>query len=244
MIRNWIIAILPLTLASTGLSDSLPISYIERKPFYYTENGQPHGSLFDKVRAAAAEAKVAHQFVPMAIPRIMSEIRAGKKPYCSIGWYRTPERETFALFSAPFARDDAFMILAKRESAGQIDAYPSLAGLFANKDLTLGVASGFSYGEALDKLIHDLKPKLIDTEPSHGSLVSMLAKGRFSYMFVTPEELQPLLDGAGLKAADFHTRKFADMPPGAARYLMCSKATPKPTMEAINQAILKLFPGM
>lgn len=243
MLRNWIFLLMALGTAPAALGETLPISYIERRPFYFTEKDQPAGTMLERVRAAAGDAKIPHQFVPMAIPRIMAELKS-KKPHCSIGWYKTAEREKFAVFTEPFARDTAFVILTKKELAKQLDQFPTVAALFSNKNLTLGVANGFSYGEDLDKMIREQKPKLIDTEPEHGSLITMLAKGRFSYMLVVPEELDSLLAGAGLDAKDFHTRKMSDMPPGGARYVMCSKATPKGTTDALNTSFQKLYPGI
>lgn len=241
MLRNPIIALILLLGPATASADTLTVSYIERKPFYFTENGQASGTLLDKVRSALGEAKVPHQFVPMAIPRIMAELKS-KKPHCSIGWYKTPEREAFAEFSAPFARDEPFEVMTRKDLGPKLAAYQTLASLFSNKDLTLGVASGFSYGEALDQMIKAQKPKLIDTEPEHGSLVSMLAKGRFSYMFVNPAELDTMLAGSGLKAEDFQRRTMGDMPPGASRHLMCSRGTAKADLTKLNDAIRKLFP--
>ncbi len=243
MIRNLIVSLIALTSPVMAANDTLPLSYIERRPFYFTEKGQAAGTLLDKVRAVAGAAKVAHEFVPMAIPRIMAEVKSKKKAHCSIGWYKTPDRVTFAQFTTAFARDEAFEILTRKDLATQIDQYPTLVALFGNKNLTLGVASGFSYGTEVDKMIHDQKPKLIDTEPEHGSLITMLGKGRFSYMLVLPGERDTLLSGAGLQASAFHTRAMSDMPPGSARHLMCSPGTPKATMESLNAAIIKLFPG-
>jgi polar amino acid transport system substrate-binding protein len=243
MIRNWIISLMVLGSSALAFGETLTISYIERKPYYFTENGQPAGTLLERVRAAAADAKIAHEFVPMAIPRIMNEVKSKTKAHCSVGWYRTPERVQFAQFSEPFARDEAFAILTRKDLASQVDAYPTLAALFANKNLTLGVASGFSYGEALDRMIREQKPKLVDTEPEHGKLITMLAKSRFSYMFVIPVELDSMLAGAHLKPVDFHTRNMSDMPAGATRYLMCSPGVSKATMDGLNSSIKKLFPG-
>lgn len=224
-------------------ASTLSISYIERRPYYFTEKGQPHGTLLEKVRTIAVDAKVAHEFIPMAIPRIMAELKSKKKVNCSIGWYKTPAREAFAVFTEPFAADEAFVVLTRADLASQIDRYPTLASLFSNKNLTLGVANGFSYGQALDAMIREKKPKLIDTEPDHGSLLTMLGKARFSYMLVMPTELESLLKGGNLKAEDFHTHAMTDMPPGAARFLMCSKGVPSATIGSLNTSIQKLFPG-
>lgn len=243
MVRNSIIALILLLSPVAAPADTLSVSYIERKPFYFTEKGHAAGTLLDKVRTALGEAKIPHQFVSMAIPRIMAEVKS-KKPHCSIGWFKTAEREAFAEFSAPFARDDAFEVMTRKEMASKLAAYQTLSALFSNKDLTLGVANGFSYGEALDQMIKAQRPKLIDTEPEHGSLISMLAKGRFSYMFVNPAEFETMLGGSGLEAGDFQRRTMSDMPPGATRHLMCSKGTPKADMEKLNASILKLFPGI
>lgn len=234
-------SLLLLLSASFARAETLTISYIERRPFYFTEKSQPAGTLLERVRQILVDAKVDHKLLPMAIPRIMSELKS-TKAHCSIGWYKTKEREAFALFSEPFARDDAFVVLTRKALATQIDSYPTLAALFANKSLNLGVARGFSYGEALDTMIKELKPTLVDTEPEHGSLIGMLAKARFSYMFVIPAELDVMLDGAGLKHADFHTRALPDAPPGDVRHLMCSKAVPKDVVDRLNSSIKKIFP--
>ncbi len=226
-----------------ALNGPLIVSYIERPPYYGTIGGQPAGFLVERMRQALNAGGVDFQFSGMSVKRAISLLKepAATPHYCSLGWYKTKERQGFAQFSAVLYRNRPLVALSTVTNAPQLAGYKTLAAAFANKELIFGRADGFSYGDIIDGLIARLKPRTDTTNPKHEQLVRMLAKGRFSYVLVAPEEVDTMIEAAGLEGGGFFSREFADIPSGEARYLMCSKLVPSATMAKIDAAIKKLF---
>jgi hypothetical protein len=86
-------------------------------------------------------------------------------------------------------------------------------------------------------LLAGLRPTLISTIGENSQMVQMIQANRADLMFLAEEEANYLVEQAGFKLKDFHLVRFADMPPGERRYIMCSKLVPDGIIAKLNKAI-------
>jgi uncharacterized protein (TIGR02285 family) len=214
----------------------LTVSWREKAPYYYLDNGVAKGFMLDRARQVFAAAGVPARFVNEPQKRIWANFAHGLPNYCSISWYRLPEREAVAQYSVAVHTDQPHAILAVPAVAARIKAHGNLKSLLADKSLTLAVIDGVSYGPGLDPLIAASENRIMRRTVETAAMFRMVALGRADYLFVDREdwnhlrqripELKPLV-----------LIDFPDMPPGLKRYFVCSRDVPAETMERLNRAI-------
>lgn len=227
------------------------VVYFERPPYYYTHQGQPGGFLLAIARNAfeAAGLEVGYESAPPK--RIMARMHEGGR-LCSVGWFRTPEREAFALFSVPIYRGQPLVLVAAWRSRERLAGMTTLAEVFAVPGLTWGVPGGYAYGAVVDALRARLEPRVADAPVALDQMLAMLGAGRFDYLLLAPEEL-PLLDPDGAvgedreqparspegseRHGDFLVLPLADLPDGPARHIMCTPGVGPAFMERLDQGI-------
>lgn len=217
----------------------LTVSWREKAPYYYLDNGVAKGFMLDRARQVFAAAGVPARFVNEPQKRIWANFAHGLPNYCSISWYRLPEREAVAQYSVAVHTDQPHAILAVPAVAARIKAHGNLKSLLADKSLTLAVIDGVSYGPGLDPLIAASENRIMRRTVETAAMFRMVALGRADYLFVDREdwnhlrqripELKPLV-----------LIDFPDMPPGLKRYFVCSRDVPAETMERLNRAIAGL----
>ncbi|WP_374582900.1 substrate-binding periplasmic protein [Pseudoduganella sp.] len=214
----------------------LTVAWREKPPYYYYEDGVAKGFMLERAKQVFAAAGMPAQFVSEPQKRIWANFAHGAKNYCSISWYRLPEREAVAQYSIAVHTDQPHAVLAVPSAVARVRAHPSLKSLLADKGLTLAVIDGVSYGPELDPMIAASQNRVMRRTVETSAMFRMLAAGRADYLFVDREdwgylrqkhpELQSLL-----------LTEFADMPPGLKRYFVCSRDVPPETMERLNRAI-------
>lgn len=221
-------------------SSSLKVSYLERPPYYWTENGQPKGFLLELTRRILEQAGVQATYAPLPPNRILEELRQDQSPSCSIGWFKNPEREAFAHFSLPIYRDNPMVVLTTRALAEKIDRHETLADIFWDKSLIMARMASFSYGSYVDRLLQSIPVRSVVIPTTNDVLPKLLLSQRASYMLVTPEEIPNLLRSSQVNASDFVALHVKDIPSGNPRYLIFSKSVPLKMIEDINAAIKSL----
>lgn len=220
-------------------AERVKVLYFERPPYYATVAGKPDGFLVHLARDVFAAAKLDPEFQEMPASRIMKEIKTSPEPVCSIGWFKTAEREKSFRFSLPIYQDmpplAVFLKTGRQPPAG----ITTLAGL-AETDLTLGVIDAFSYGPAVDALVASLRSPAVRVNGSQEQLARMLGAKRFDFLLVNPEEVDVLARQGGLRPGDLVRVRLTDLPRGNKRYLIFSKSTSQATVDRVNDAIEKL----
>ena len=232
-------SLLPTTVAA-GNSTELHVVYLERPPYYWTENGQPRGFLLGLTRQILDRAGIPASFSQHPPNRIMEEIRSDRERICSIGWFKTPERETFARFSLPIYRDQSPVLLTTTDKAHLFSRYKTLRSVFADPALVMAQVASFSYGETIDRLQKEILVRSLTVSSSQKVLPKLILQGRASYMIVAPEEVPTLLRLAEVDADRFTVLTMEDIPAGNLRYLIFSKAVPETDRERIDAAIADL----
>jgi len=218
--------------------EPLTVYYMERPPYYVTENGQARGTLNAIAEKVLTAAAIPYRFDVLPAKRIL-EILAQPDAYaCSVGWFKTPEREAYARFSRPIYQNRPILPLARRDAAVAMQGM-NLDDILADKRFVLGALDGFSYGTGLDARIAEAGSRVYRFSGTQKQLVRMLAAGRIDYMLVSPEETPLLLADAGITPDMLSLVEVDKAEPGNLRHLMCSKAVPEETMRRMNEAITR-----
>lgn len=245
--KSGLLAVLPLQALlampafaqDSAASGPVTVSWREKPPYYYTEDGVEKGFMLAYGKEVFAAAGIDARFVREPQKRIWTNFEMRKPNYCSISWYRLPEREAIAQFSIPVYTDPPHTILVSPASAAKVQAHPTLASLLADPELTLGVVDGVSYGADLDERIARAANQTMRRTVPTTNMILMLAANRFNYMLADRN------DWGHMRA---HYKEMAsviqydapDLPGGLRRYFLCSRAMPPSIIERLNQAIRAL----
>ncbi|MQA39120.1 substrate-binding periplasmic protein [Rugamonas aquatica] len=222
--------------ASGWCAPPLTVAWRDKPPYHYTEQGEAKGFLLERVKNIFSVAGVPVQFVNEPQKRIWANFTHGATNYCSISWYRLPEREAVAQYTSPIHEDLPHTVLISQAAVQRVKAHPTLSSLLDDPSLTLGVVEGVSYGPALDQMIKDSKNQIMSRTVETTLMMRMLTVGRASFMFVDREDWEYFR--AREKTLHVAVRHdFPDMPPGMKRHILCSKDVPAETMAKLNQAI-------
>lgn len=220
---------------------SLEVAYIEYPPYYYTApDGSPDGFLLFRGDRIFREAGVSPRFQSMPAQRILERIRSGER-LCSLGWFSTPERRSYARFTRPIYRGRPLAVVTLRSNGSRVRHPGSLRALLKDRNLRIGLIEGHSEGTEVDQMIRELKPASVRITGSEGQRLQMLALGRVDYILQAPEELESLARSEGLDVGLFTLVDMPDIPPGNLRYIICGKAVSQGQIQRLDDAILKLF---
>lgn len=224
-------------------AELLTISYFERPPYYFTDkSGQPAGQLVERTETILKHAEVDAELVRLTPYRIMYVLRHGAVPHCSIGWFKTAEREQFAKFSAPIYRDKPLVLLTSVKQAEKFSGLATLQDVFRNRQLKMARMTEFSYGQFVDQLLDELSPEVLFLSGEQTDLLRAIVGQKAAFMLVAPEEIANLADLSGVSEEQLFSLELDDIPAGNARYLMCSEAVTDETMLQLNAAISSLYP--
>lgn len=222
--------------ARTATAAPLALLVFDRPPYYRLHDGHPAGGfLLDLARAVLDRAAIPYVVREMPPPRILATFEQHDIQACAVGWFKTPERETFARFSRPIYRNKPLVVALGATS----DACPSQPTLsqFVREKYRWGLRLGFSYGPTADAAFADLPEERIHrfTDPAH--LLPLLAKGRVDAALIEPEEFSWLMCHNPEYAGSVRICSLADAPPGNQRYIMCDASVPPEMMARIDTAI-------
>ncbi|MBV8656648.1 MAG: transporter substrate-binding domain-containing protein [Burkholderiales bacterium] len=238
------LSILLFAAAATDASAPVIVEYREKPPYNYTEAGIPKGFLVDRVRDIFGSAKVEMRFEAVPANRLMADIEANTRPVCSPGYYRLPERERFARFTAAMYVDKPHALIANHLQASSIRHLGTLKALLASSQYTMGVVDGVSYGAELDAAIGRLPRAPMRAAVPPGQLVKMVGAGRADFMLIDEEDLQFLGSSGQLAVLGVERVQFPDPPAGLRRHIMCSRAVSAETIRRLDAAIQKLYPSL
>jgi polar amino acid transport system substrate-binding protein len=208
-----------------------------RPPYAYYDAAQDVGGLLvAPVMDALSEAGIAAEWIEMPPARQTEEIKRVKRAVCGLGWFKRPERETYAVFSEPIYRDQPTVVVARTGDTRFADGM-SLQDSFRDASRTLLAKAGYSYGAELDEWIKTLHPTVERSSGANEVLLGMIAQRRADYAIMAPEEAEDLLGSVPELGASLRAVRLSDAPDGELRYLMCSTATPAGLVAAINDAL-------
>jgi polar amino acid transport system substrate-binding protein len=239
MIRTILVAGFALVaLMGEGRAEGdLIIYYHERAPYSAKQSdGSVHGITADIVTHAMSVAGVPYRWEESPSARQMEVIKRDEGPGCGLGWFKRPDRETFAKFSAAIYHDLPTIVLARGKDT-RFTGKPSIEALFSDKTLTLLTKTGYSYGAEIDAKIAAQKPNVRVDASDNRVMLGMVSRERVDYMIMAEEEAKDLLSQADFADAGLAIYYLANPPAGEYRYLMCSKSVSDAVLARINQAI-------
>ena len=211
--------------------------YYERKPFHYTlPDGKVTGLVVGPTEAAFAKLGIPIQWALVPANRILLQLETNAAAECSPGWYRKPEREVYARFSAPIYRDRPLVGLARADA--RFEPNIMVQALLSRPDTKLLVKSNFSQGAYMDALIAKMPPGQVSASAMEvQNLVKMIHAGRADLIITTQEEVDLYVKQAELAMTDFRVLVFPDVPAVEMRYILCSKQVPAELMDRLNATI-------
>jgi len=223
--------------AQESAEPDIKVAYLERPPYYWTDNGHPRGFLLELTKKIFALAGITASYAPVPPNRILAELRENKAPTCSIGWFKNPERESYAKFSLPIYRDKPLVILTTKDRAGNFRVHDSLEDVFRDSSLVLAQVASFSLGETVDRLQKQILVRNLTVSSSQSVLPRLIQEGRASYMLVAPEEVPTLLRSANVDPELFVQLTIQDIPAGNLRHLIFSANVTEEALRKVNAAI-------
>lgn len=194
------------------------------------------GVVAEPAAKALEAAGISFTWAAMPSARQMETIKKGDAAACGLGWFKRPDREEFALFSAPIYHDRRMVIVARLNDPRFLGD-PNIEDLFKMKDLRLLTKTGYSYGAVMDEKIAANKPTRDETSTDNFHMLDMVALDRADFMLISAEEADYLLSQKRETASQLATFPFADAPDGEARYLMCTKMVPQDLLDRFNKAL-------
>lgn len=203
-------------------SGRIIIHYHERHPYYISRGKGVGGIIGDRINFVFKEAGIPLAWQKTPAKRQLEIIKKNSGREGAAGWFKTPERESFAKFSHPIYQDRPTIALARVDQE-LIQSGKTLVDTIANPRLHLLSKDGYAYGALIDELLDRYQPNQTATLADNVNMLKMIHARRVDYLFIAREEADELLTRAGLPASDFKKITFTDMPEGNRRYLLFSR---------------------
>jgi uncharacterized protein (TIGR02285 family) len=202
---------------------------------YRNKQGLISGSSAEPVLQAFAKAGISYALREASPARRLMEIRANKGRVCSLGLYRTAERERFARFSKPVSRDSVMVGVASTSFISS----PGIAvnEALADPGMTVLIKNSIVYGPYLEKKFATMKAQRVPTDAEYRQLIKLVQLGRSQLTFLPLEEVLYYARQEKLEEKDLNIIRFKGMPAGQKRYLVCSFAVEEETMTRLNRFI-------
>ena len=191
-----------------------------------------------------------HEEVTTNITRHFYKFKQGEQ-VCSVGLYKTPEREEFMYFSMPSFITLPPVIIIKKDNLGKFNQQTtvSLDAVLANNNLMIGLVKDRSYGITLDEVFkhHQGQGNVVEFTGQELSLnlFKMLMLGRLDGLIALPEEALYQAEQMGIRD-QLITLSLSENQhnyDGWLSAVACSK-TPwgKAMIDRVNEALLQLRP--
>jgi hypothetical protein len=212
------------------------ILYSDRPPFMQKQiDGSLAGITATPAMLAFSKASISYNIREASPNRRLLEVKENRDRICSIGLYKNPERESYALFSKPISRDGKMIALTnvnlKLPESVLIDT------ILARSDLHVLVKKDIFYGAYLESKFTKMKAQKIESTAEYSQLLRLIKVGRAQLIFLPGEEALFYMRESGYTSADFRIIKFNEMPLGEYRYIMCSFKVGESVMQKINKGI-------
>ncbi len=214
--------------------------YFKRPPYYDTVGDKATGLLIELTRKIFVDAGISPVFVEVPPQRILYYVKDPKRKVCSIGWFKTTEREKFAKFSRPIYQNKPLVILTTKTHQARIEEYTGLKDVFFDQSLIMAKIEAFSYGTTIDTWINNYAPRIHRISSDQSVLPHLLLINRASYMLVAPEEINTMLVKADTDPKAFVTISKPDIPQGNKRYIIYGKTIDDDIIQRIDRSIAEL----
>lgn len=225
------------SIQTTLCNDVITIYYLNRIPYFYkTEAGEHKGLVMEPVIRVFKKAGIPYNLKELPVKRILSNLKENQPNICSIGWYKNPEREKFVQYSLPVYQNKSRIAITKHDNT-LIPSGKTLDEVFKISGITLLINDGYSYGKFIDEKITAFKPKTYVCTIKNDQMLKAVFIGTNKYFFLSEEEADALIPGAGYQRSDFKYIHFSNVPTGLKRHIIFSKQVDDKIISRINKAI-------
>ena len=215
----------------------ITLLYFERKPFHYTTGaGLVGGLVAQPTEEVFRKAGLPFVWKRVPVNRVLERLKHGEGRFAAPGWYKTPEREAFATFTAPIYVDQPLVGLARAGLA--VPKGIKARDLFARPETRLLVRESFSQGAYMDGLIARMPRAQVQTVAVEVPLmVQMVKANRADLLITTQEEVEVHVAQAGASMQDFEVLHFPDVPAVEQRYILLGRQVPAEVVRRLDEAI-------
>lgn len=216
----------------------IPLLVFNRPPYYILDHGKPAGGFLLDITLAVFN-RTGIPYIVQEVPpsRIMASFQAKPFKSCATGWLKTPQRETFARFSAPVYTNKALIAVVNNNIPLQNNSMTLEALL--KTGLTWGLSSGYSYGNTIDAAFAVYPGHKTHRFSDPQAMLRLLSKQRLDAILIEPEELAWRMSQEPGLAGSIRVLPLTDAPPSFTRHIMCSNAVDPAIMNRINAALME-----
>lgn len=221
-----------------GERASLPapiyLHFDERPPYLNKGNNGVYGLAATSASKAFKASGVRFSWKQTPAKQQLDLLKKNEAKDCLVGWLSNGKRETYAKYTYPIYTDRPQVAVTRKDNVIEAD---TLEGLFRDTKKVMLVKEAYSYGQYVDQLVKQLKPKRLILAIDQADLLAALLSQKADYMLMAPERVDQVLLEAGLHRAEFKTHILKDMPAGDQRYLICSNRVSDDVIRKLNRAI-------
>lgn len=214
------------------------LMYLERPP-YATNiggNNKPHGLLIEPIEKAFQVANIPYRWVEVPVVRQLAVLRSNEDLDCGVGWFYRDQRKAFSKYSKAFFQDLPTVGIVAKDST--LPGSLKIKDLLTEGKVSWTVMDGFSYDPYVENLMKEHKITVQVVNGNFGNLVNMIDKNRAMITLLAKQEAQYYAEQKEFKGR-LRIIDFTDVPPGEARYLICSFKVSDELMEKINKSLQK-----
>lgn len=219
-------------------SQMVNLMYLERPPYATNLDGNkiPRGLLVDPVEKAFQEANIPHRWVEVPIVRQLAILKSNQDLDCGVGWFQRDERKVYAKYSKAVFQDLPTVGVVTNKST--LPASLKINDLLTEGKVDWTIIDGASYDPYVEKLMKEHKTTVQVVNGNFGNLVNMIDKNRAAITMLARQEAQHYAEQKEFKGR-LRIIDFTDVPPGEARYMLCSFKVSEELMEKINKSLHK-----
>lgn len=220
------------------LADPAPLDmlYFDRPPFLVEQGGTVGGAIGDRVSAAARQAGIPLNWVPLPNMRLWRTLQSNARA-CSAAWFLTPARQRDLKPTTPIWLDTPLVLLMPSSGPEALRRLP-IRRLLADPKVRVVLKDGFSYGVTLDDWLDGAAANLMRVSPDLVSIGTMIGMERGDLTILPQEEA---LEVVARAAGAVTLVRPPDMPRGEWRYILCSLAVEDGVVARLSQAIDTLY---
>lgn len=235
-------------------TEAINLNYQPRVPFFIEDKKEKYpidGVIFHIIQNIFNGLNINYKFVNVPVIRTMQMIQENKVKVCYPLGLRNAEREKFALISLPIYKDKN-MIIVYNSNNSLIKNYNSFIDMLSDKNITLLLKIGYSYGKVIDNIFLDklnfknndarMKPpkNIHQTSDDNIGMLNQILNKKSDYMLIAKNEVEDLISTNEVYKKYLKYFEYKDLPEGEYRQLICSKKVGEEVMNKINKKIKQL----
>lgn len=234
-----VLIMLPTTLCA---SEKMTIIYSEQSPYIMHGSWGPYGLIGDVARNISIKASLEFIWEKRSVLRQKHTLEQNPANTCLLGVSKKKSWEDLGVYTLPIYQEKNYYLFARKDDAF-FTSELTLRDILSNQQRKLIKVKRYPYQDSLLRIITDFNPPFITIRAQAEFALIALEEGRGDYVFLSESEGAYLAHLAKRSMEQFKKLKPTDLPPGQKHYFLCSKATGKPLINTLNNAIKEITHG-